>query len=102
MSNKPNDGGQAFPGEQGTCPDGTWNQTWEPGMSLRDWFAGMAITAFLSSGEMQNQLAIAVADGCTEKPEEDRRKITREILANRVYRLADAMLAARNKETNPE
>ena len=29
------DGGPAFPGEQGHIPDGTWNQSWEPGMSLR-------------------------------------------------------------------
>lgn len=39
---KPNDGGPAFPGQQGHLPDGTWNQTFDPGMSLRDCFAVLA------------------------------------------------------------
>ena len=42
MTDKIDDGGQAFPGEQGHIPGDTWNQTWDPGMSLRDWFAGQA------------------------------------------------------------
>jgi hypothetical protein len=37
-----NDGGPAFPGEQGHTPDGLWNQTWEPGLSTRDYFAAHA------------------------------------------------------------
>ena len=36
------DGGPAFPTEQHECQDNTWNQTYEQGMSLRDWFAGHA------------------------------------------------------------
>lgn len=36
---KGKDGGPAFPSEQGECADATWNQTYHPGMSLRDWFA---------------------------------------------------------------
>ena len=36
------DGGPAFPTEQHECSDNTWNQTYEPGMTLRDWFAGHA------------------------------------------------------------
>lgn len=36
------DGGSMYPGQQGHIPDGTWNQTWDPGMSVRDGFA-MAI-----------------------------------------------------------
>ncbi len=47
-----NDGGPAFPGEQGHTPDGKWNQTWEPGMSLRDWFAGQALKGLLSNPMM--------------------------------------------------
>lgn len=43
MSDKPNDGGAAFPGEQGHTPEGSWNQTFDPGMTLRDWFAGQAL-----------------------------------------------------------
>jgi len=38
-----NDGGPAFPSEQGHTPFGTWNQTYESGMTLRDWFAGQAL-----------------------------------------------------------
>jgi len=50
MSNEPNDGGPAFPftpNEQQMLPNGTWDQNTEfgdPGMSLRDWFAGMAVS----------------------------------------------------------
>lgn len=46
----PNDGGSAFPCEQGHCPDGTWNQTFEAGMSLRDWFAGQALAGICGDG----------------------------------------------------
>ena len=38
-----NDGGPVFPSEQGHIPDGTWNQTYNPGLSLRDYFAGQAL-----------------------------------------------------------
>jgi hypothetical protein len=46
--NKQQDGGPAFPSEQGHIPDGAWNQTYESGMSLRDWFAGMALQGMLA------------------------------------------------------
>jgi hypothetical protein len=36
------DGGPAFPCEQGHGPDGTWNQTFDSGMTLRDYFARQA------------------------------------------------------------
>ena len=42
------DGGPAFPSEQGHTPDGKWNQTYIPGMSLRDWFAGQALVGVLN------------------------------------------------------
>lgn len=32
-------GGSAYPSEQGHIPDGTWNQTYEPGMSVRQYAA---------------------------------------------------------------
>ena len=41
-----NHGGQAFPGEQGYTPQG-WNQTYESGMTLRQWYAGQAINALM-------------------------------------------------------
>ena len=34
-------GGPAFPSEQGHT-NGTWNQTYDPGMTLEDWYAGQA------------------------------------------------------------
>ena len=36
------DGGPAFPNEQSMNPDGLWNDTLDPGMSLRDYFAAHA------------------------------------------------------------
>jgi hypothetical protein len=79
MSNQPiDDGGPAFPGEQGMMPDGLWNQTWEPGMSLRDWFAGQAL-----QGRAHR----------FDNPHEHR-----ELLAKDCYEMADAMLAARKGE----
>ena len=49
------DGGPAFPftpNEQQKLPDGTWDQNTdfgEPGMCLRDWFAGQALAGMLVS-----------------------------------------------------
>ncbi len=61
-----NDGGPAFPvhdlGIHGTY-----------GMSLRDWFAGMAMQAWLSGGARSAEIVVAES----------------------AYRYADAMLAAR-------
>lgn len=42
------DGGPAFPSEQGETFDLTWNQTYDPGMSLRDYFAAKAMQAYSS------------------------------------------------------
>lgn len=70
--NKHNDGGPAFPGR---CPDKELRQAlieqrhlnglglleiekltaFCPGMSLRDWFAGMALQGMLANGFMPNQ-----------------------------------------------
>ncbi len=38
MSKKP-DGGSAFPSEQTLNPDGLWNQTFDAGMTLREYAA---------------------------------------------------------------
>ncbi len=72
------DGGQVFPGQQGTTPDGIWNQTWDPGMSLRDWFAGM----YLSGVAQFNR---------HDQMSPERR-------CNFAYMYADAMIAERSKE----
>lgn len=72
---RPTDGGPAYPSQQGECADGTWNQTYEQGMSLRDWFAGQA-------------LAGLCALPCAVDPEKD---------ARLAYKLADAMLRERER-----
>lgn len=64
------DGGPAFP-----VPEDDWNKTWS-GMSLRDYFAGQALTGLLVSM-------------CPESSEQQRH------LAVRLYEMADAMIAAR-------
>ena len=46
-------GGLAYPSEQGSTPEGTWNQTYDPGMTYRMWLAGMAMQALLSSSDWQ-------------------------------------------------
>lgn len=42
-------GGPAFPGEQGHIPDGTWNQTWNPGLTVRQYYAAAALTGILAN-----------------------------------------------------
>ncbi len=37
-------GGPAFPCEQHETQDNTWNQTFQSGMTLRDYFAAQALT----------------------------------------------------------
>ena len=72
MSTRIDDGGPAFP----TDPE-TYNGTGLCGMSLRDWFAGMAL-----SGK------------CGYPVKES---IVGHILAKEAYDIADAMLAARKE-----
>ena len=86
MSDKPNDGGPAFPcpanpDEGHTSPiTGEWVDTSEfaaasTGMTLRDWFAGQALAGLVT---LESRL--------DKEPAED---------AALAYRIADAMLAAR-------
>ena len=56
---KTNNGGPAFPGQQDMCPDGNWNQTWEPGMSRRDWFAGQALTGLLPARDREGRTPVS-------------------------------------------
>lgn len=73
MDRKIDDGGPAFPSEQGHA-DGCWNQTLERGMSLRDWIAGKALVGLLARG--------ADDDPSVNVPV-------------RAYAIADAMIASR-------
>ena len=65
MAKYPNDGGPVFPSQQDRVPDGQWNQTWCPGMSLRAWLAGQSL-AGQRAGEPDSASAVlarcAVAD----------------------------------------
>lgn len=62
MNNPINDGGPAFP-----------DDSWQVGMTLRDYFAGQAMVGILSSPEAPNDAT----------------------LARYAYNLADTMIAAR-------
>lgn len=86
------DGGQAFPGRKtmthqeaamqyGTGYNGLLPEIYIDGMSLRDYFAGQALTGLLAH-DCRNQ-------------EWERESA---MLAKRIYELADAMLIARKKE----
>ena len=48
-------GGTAFPCEQSETQDGRWNMTFDPGMTLRQWYAGMALQGRLSGPEAQGE-----------------------------------------------
>lgn len=50
-----NDGGPAFP-----YPSEYWGNG-QPGMSLRDWFAGMAISGLLADPGMKPEDAVEIA-----------------------------------------
>jgi len=76
MTHTTDNGGPAFPSEQGFDPDGKWNQSYDPGMTLRDYFAGQALTGFASS---MGDVAVPYW----------------ELMARDAYAVADAMLAAR-------
>lgn len=39
----------AYPCEQGTDPNGNWNQTFESGLSKREYIAALALQAILSN-----------------------------------------------------
>ena len=99
MSNKSNDGGPAFPIHCINLVEGkAISDVFTAGMSLRDWFAGMAMC------EAMRQ----VHDCVQQIPELTEAAISDEgvaVLLGRVsgmaYTLADAMLAARDKEAGP-
>ena len=61
-----NDGGPAFPGEQGTDPNGLWNQTWSPGMSLWDYYAGQALAGACAHNSESTLPQRARARWCAE------------------------------------
>ena len=75
MNNWNKQGGAAFPIPHSNEP-GAYEG--EPGMSLRDWFAGQALAGKMSIESIEF--------------------LSREDIADRCYRQADAMLAARGAD----
>lgn len=91
-STKPEDGGPAFPSIRAMerARDGSMTITEkEPGMSLRDWFAGQALAGFLAT--MANPKAV---DAVYDEAAQMGRSFNQQ-LATDAYARADAMLAAR-------
>ena len=91
---KTNDGGPAFPGEQGHTEEHGWNQTWNPGMSLRDYLA-----AHVSAKEIDDHVGDTIEEVSRFlgiDPAEYRPR-THWPMANAKarYAIADAMIAAR-------
>ena len=76
-----NDGGPAFP-----CPVG-WVRG-RDGMSLRDWFAGMAMPEIIAAVSREEYTLDAAPDGAT----------TAQAIAIDAYVLADAMIYARENK----
>ena len=71
--------GSAFPCAQREMKDGSWNQSFDPGMSLRDYFAAKAMQGFISNAEVHTFVMHSYLP----------------TVAEAAYDLADAMLAAR-------
>ena len=66
------DSGPAFP----------WNQTWDPGLSRREWFAARAL----------------MSPYLTVEPERPERESYHTFLARAAFLLADAMIAESERE----
>ena len=79
------DGGPAFPSDN-------FGQPSAPGMSLRDWFAGMAL-----QGAIASMSGVSIYEGkCLLSEAGGVDQFTARIAAN-CYKYADAMLAARKE-----
>jgi len=82
MRTTQDDGGPAFPLPASTQPNGD-HQWQEYGMSLRDWFAGMALQGIIAKHPPRS--------GCIEDDQDE------QAFANGAYAYADAMLSARKE-----
>jgi hypothetical protein len=64
VANPIDDGGCAFPAEQHETQDGRWNQTFDPGMTLRDYaairFAAAWVAAISGRPHSEPDSAVAV------------------------------------------
>lgn len=84
------DGGPAFPRIQHVCLNeqtDAWGEVaTTPGMTLRDWFAGMALTGVCANPTVVSQGMRATGDTAEQ------------FAADSAYEIADAMLAARERK----
>ena len=85
------DGGAVFPSEQRSIPYGTWNQTFEIGMSLRDYFAAKALSDAIA--EYRTNREIDDGKGCVSLTD----TVDAESIAYKAYFIADAMIKERAK-----
>lgn len=93
MSIKDN-GGPAFPSEQGETLSGEWNQTYDSGMTLRDYFAGQALAGMTANPEFEKAW----------QEIEEVNKVSHEqwiIAVSKVtYELSDAMIKERDNDSH--
>lgn len=75
---EPDDGGSAFPRSDERMPDGTGVMMGSSGMTLRDWFAGQALSGMLHGGDPDAQHW--------------------EVIAAEAFKLADAIIRARQRK----
>jgi len=83
MSEKINDGGPAFPHSVRSFELSQSKTSSFDGMSLRDWFAGMALPAIIQGNTELAKLGVKSSSGT---------------IASDAYKAADAMLAQRDKK----
>lgn len=81
---KTNDGGPAFP----NVPSDPQYQSWDTGMSLRDYFAGQALAGMQTQWKHIELYLTSHGSGTA--------KDVREFMAWASYEQADAMIAAQN------
>jgi hypothetical protein len=81
-------GGSAFPSKFSLGADGYGNEAFgiEQGMSLRDWFAGQALTSIIGNSQLLDDI---------EKLNPTAKMVA--TVAHHSYALADAMLEERSK-----
>ena len=84
MSTERNDGGPAFPRPLSKLSPEEFSVE-QDGMSLRDWFAGMALQGLLAATEPDDYGKSSIDDG------------VRACLVRESFRAADAMLEARKQ-----
>jgi hypothetical protein len=80
------DGGCAFPTVLASPRDFPDGSTFQNGLSIRDWFAGQALSGIVAHGDHLNMI----------KEGETSSEIMR-LISGSAYKFADAMLAERNK-----